>query len=94
MSSFLNSMTCFLVIAPQNSSMYPTLRTAARREGSPHLSKLGSTQPFLFLASVLGRCPAALLFNVTLGEKRNPEVILPWEGKLQEEEGLEPTLRG
>lgn len=44
--------------------------------------------------SVLGRCPAALLFNVTLGEKRNPEVILPWGGKRQEEEGLEPTLRG
>ena len=94
MNSFFNSMTRFLVIAPQNCSMYPTLRTAAPREGSPPLSQLGSTQPFLFRASVLGRCPAALLFNVTLGEKRNPEAILPWGGKLQEEEGLEPTLRG
>ena len=73
MSSFLNSMTCFLVIAPQNSSMYPTLRTAARREGSPHLSKLGSTQPFLFLASVLGRCPQNMFCQFML---ENHQILL------------------
>ena len=31
---------------------------------------------------VLGRCPTALLFNLTLGVERNPKVILPWRGKL------------
>ena len=73
MNSFFNSMTRFLVIAPQNCSMYPTLRTAAPREGSPPLSQLGSTQPFLFRASVLGRCPQNMFCQFML---ENHQILL------------------
>lgn len=66
-------MIRFLVIAHQNCSMYPTLRTAAPREGSPPLSKLGSTQPFLFLASVLGRCPQNMFCQFML---ENHQILL------------------